>query len=275
LGREAQEELAELGQRIDAYSRRTAQLIVEDPSGSMRMAVELPSSLAREAIETLNRLPEADEKQLTQMLAGGLGIGLEAYAGGAATRGLALGAKSLGLGDDVAVAASSSNAWNDFQRVNRGVYGTTTEAAGAYRRLRAERAQLASAFMSEHGVPEYKIASYLEGMNLGREVQLVRYPRGTILEQWQIPSAPQGSWYALPGSSPSRLGIADIGIDRATRRIEEKIAIRYILEEDAVFLQSTARRTKDTWSVGGRRIQTEGGDIQLFWPDQLRIRRLD
>jgi hypothetical protein len=128
-------------------------------------------------------------------------------------------------------------------------------------------------------MPEPKIEGHLRGIDFSQPVEIVTLPKGTILQQTQPPGAPQGNYYAPPGTEPSKLGInsrGDVrGADGTVIAHAEKLTQLYETGTDVVVLRSTAAPIVDTWSmheIGANAFDAskaipfvaEGGGIQYF-----------
>lgn len=130
----------------------------------------------------------------------------------------------------------------------------------------ATRRKLAEDFYTKAGTPQSNIDGHLAGIDFTKPVDVVTIEKGSLLNQYQVPGAPQGSYYSpmSNGSSPSSLGISGEAIDRATGAIIEKLPKSYEVTTSVEMLRSSAAPIMDTWSIPGVASQTEGGAIQLF-----------
>jgi RHS repeat-associated protein len=81
LAREAQAELHHLSETIESAVQGVARLVAEDPFGTGHKLLTLPSSRAVAGIDTANRLPYLSEREITTLMASGIELGIEAYAG--------------------------------------------------------------------------------------------------------------------------------------------------------------------------------------------------
>jgi hypothetical protein len=128
----------------------------------------------------------------------------------------------------------------------------------------AARQKLANEFYAQQGYKEHQIPGHLNGIDFTKPVDVVKLPKGTVLEQWQVPGGPQGNYYAPPGTLASELGISPQGTIRATGEVVNKVSTRYVVTEDVQVLRSTAKDILDTWSVPGQTVQTLGGGTQYM-----------
>lgn len=150
----------------------------------------------------------------------------------------------------------------------RSVVGTADDGVHVASRaaIVATRRKLAEDFYIKAGTPQSKIDGHLAGIDFTKPVDVVTIEKGSLLNQYQVPGAPQGSYYSpmSNGSSPSSLGISSQAIDRATGTIVEKLPKPYEVTTSVEMLRSSAAPIMDTWSIPGVASQTEGGGIQLF-----------
>jgi hypothetical protein len=128
----------------------------------------------------------------------------------------------------------------------------------------AARQKLASDFYAQQGYKEHQIPGHLNGIAFTKPVDVVTLPKGTVLEQWQVPGGPQGNYYAPPSTLASELGMSPQGTIRATGEVVDKVSTRYIVAEDVQVLISTTKDILDTWSVPGQPVQTLGGGTQYM-----------
>jgi uncharacterized Zn-binding protein involved in type VI secretion len=130
----------------------------------------------------------------------------------------------------------------------------------------ATRRRLAENFYLKSGTPQSKIDGHLAGIDFTKSVDVVTVEKGALLNQYQVPGAPQGSYYSplSNGSSPSSLGISGQSTDRVTGTIIDKLPKPYEVTDPVEMLRSSAAPILDTWSIPGTASQTEGGSIQLF-----------
>lgn len=136
----------------------------------------------------------------------------------------------------------------------------------------AERKETAREFYRKQGWDDARIDSHLEGIDFSQPVEVVTLPEGTVLEQWQVPGGSQGSYYSLPGSKPTELGISGVGqgIDGSA---VSKVPSRFVVGKDAEVLKSTAKGVDDFWSFPGATGVTKGGGTQFFSPSKGLFKR--
>lgn len=127
------------------------------------------------------------------------------------------------------------------------------------------RQRTAADFYKSQGFAENRIPGHLDGIDFTKPVEVVRLDQGTPLTQYQAPGGSQGNYYAPKGTPASELGISPNGVNPATGEIIPKTSGNYVVGNDGVtVLRSTAAPVKDTWSVPGQSIQTDGGGTQYF-----------
>lgn len=126
------------------------------------------------------------------------------------------------------------------------------------------RRKLAEDFYRKQGFADHRIAGHLQGIDFDKPVEVVTLKKGTVLSQYQAPGGAQGTYYAHKGATPSSLGIAPEGLDPVTKVPVPKKAVTYIVTKDVEALQSTAAAIKDTWSIPGKTIPTDGGATQYM-----------
>jgi hypothetical protein len=90
--------------------------------------------------------------------------------------------------------------------------------------------------------------------------------------QWQAPGniPPAGGYFATPGTEPESLGIGRLGTawSRSRQPVVRKVPHRFEVKGSRRYIQSTASRANDNWSIKGGRVQrATGGGRQWFVPD--------
>jgi hypothetical protein len=90
--------------------------------------------------------------------------------------------------------------------------------------------------------------------------------------QWQAPGniPPAGGYFATPGTQPESLGIGRQGTawSRQGQPVMRKVPHRFEVKGSRKYIQSTAARADDNWSIKGGRVQrASGGGQQWFVPD--------
>jgi hypothetical protein len=90
--------------------------------------------------------------------------------------------------------------------------------------------------------------------------------------QWQAPGniPPAGGYFATPGTQPESLGIGRQGTawSRQGQPVMRKVPHRFEVKGSRRYIQSTAARADDNWSIKGGRVQrASGGGQQWFVPD--------
>lgn len=119
-------------------------------------------------------------------------------------------------------------------------------------------------FYEKLGWSSEKVADHLRGIDFNKPVEIITLPKGTRVGQWQFTSELTGNYFSTLGFSPTQLGIYSNGRELRT----------YILTEEMTVLRSTANAVKDTLSVPGLGIITEGGGIQFFTLDPSKLLRI-
>jgi hypothetical protein len=134
-------------------------------------------------------------------------------------------------------------------------------------------------FYRSQGFADERIEGHLRGIDFSKPIEVMTLPKGTLIQQTQPPGAPQGSYYAPPGTEPGKLGIAPQGDvrgpdgDIVVGHADKGTKI-YVTTEDVVVLKSTASKIEDNWSMheigtssrDGTPIPflAEGGGVQYF-----------
>ncbi|UAA37573.1 hypothetical protein KIH87_12725 [Paraneptunicella aestuarii] len=123
-------------------------------------------------------------------------------------------------------------------------------------RLITERKGLATSFYQESGYSIEATADHLKGIDFKAPVDVVTLNPGTDLIQFQIPEAPMGNYFALPGTPGNTLGFYTSG----------RVATNYVTTSDVKALRSTAASTIDHWSMKSYdwKIDAPGGGMQFF-----------
>ncbi|TMQ25575.1 MAG: hypothetical protein E6J90_05695 [Deltaproteobacteria bacterium] len=174
--------------------------------------------------------------------------------------------------------------------------GKTSEPPGKGPQSSPDRARLpadqqatydkAWEFYRSQGMADERIEGHLRGIDFSRPVEVTKIPKGTLIQQTQPPGAPQGSYYAPPGTEPSKLGISPKGDlrgpdgDTVVGHVDKSTRL-YVTTEDIVVLKSWAAEINDTWSMhdvgtssrDGTPIPflAEGGGIQYFTTEKPPI----
>jgi len=128
----------------------------------------------------------------------------------------------------------------------------------------AQKQQLARDFYLKQGYSPKRIDSHLAGIDFNQPVETVTPPQGTKVVQWQLPGAPQGNYYAFPGTTPQQLGISPIALNTTDGTMVNKIPTAYITNSEVEVLKSTAAAVNDTWSIPGRALATQGKGTQMM-----------
>ncbi len=114
-------------------------------------------------------------------------------------------------------------------------------------------------FYSEGGWPSAKIDSHLDGIDFWDPVIEQITPKGSLLEQHQMPNGVKGNYFTEPGAERNKLGIYTSG----------RVLNRYMAIGDVRTLRSTTADIVDHWSMAeyGWQIELEGGETQYFTHD--------
>ena len=132
-----------------------------------------------------------------------------------------------------------------------------------YHKIQYTRAnvELAVSYFITQNVEPY---TYMDGIDLSKPVKVFHIKKGDVFIQYQLAGAPQGNFYGLEGSTPSELGINEIGWDEEESIVVKKELRLYIATKDFDALSSYAAAVVDDWSTPEDETQTEGTAIQLF-----------
>lgn len=117
--------------------------------------------------------------------------------------------------------------------------------------LVVQRQATARDFYRSRGWPDEKIAAHIKGIDFSKPVEVTTLKPGTTVSQWQKQGAPQGNYYAPPGTDPATLGIDTAG----------RVETQYVVKEPVQVLKSTAADVPD-WRGSGATYQ--GGGTQYF-----------
>jgi len=138
--------------------------------------------------------------------------------------------------------------------------GNVNLAAPAVAETTATRQAIAYNFYKSAGWSDAKILNHLQGIDFTQPVDVISIPQDTRVVQYQIPGAPVGNYFAPVGTPANTLGIYTSGL----------VGNVYTATEPITVLRSTSASITDTWSMqrAGWQIQTQGGSIQFFAPNQ-------
>lgn len=121
-------------------------------------------------------------------------------------------------------------------------------------RIKEARLDRAEAFYAEAGFTPRLMKDHVKGIDLSKPVSVVSSERGTVYWQYQHHGGGQGSYYTLPKTSSSGLGIGQQGRDL---KCYESVV------DNTPILKSTAADIEDNWS-GNTNEHAKGGAIQFF-----------
>lgn len=117
-------------------------------------------------------------------------------------------------------------------------------------------------------------AEYAAGINFFKPVKIYQVKKGDIFIQYQVPAAPQGSFYGLQESTPSELGINEMGLDPKTKSRVKKEKRIYVATKDFNVLSSYAAPAIDNWSTPEDESRTQGNKQQFFTICKLCFERI-
>lgn len=142
----------------------------------------------------------------------------------------------------------------------------------------AAREKVAQAFYTQQaGMEEAAAEAHISGIDLHQPVIAATSPPPETLTQWHAPGA-TGRYFSNPGTKPADLGIGNFCLDPKTRQITGKSVDTFAVKPGTAYLQSTAKKVVDTWSVPlnnacpsplkqfGLPQMTKGGATQYFIP---------
>jgi len=105
---------------------------------------------------------------------------------------------------------------------------------------------------------------YMQAIDYSKPVVVYHINKGDKFIQYQVPGAPQGNFYALEGSTPTELGISDVGWDPKSEKVVKKEMRIYTATKDFDVLSSYSAPVVDNWSTPEIETQTTGHKLQLF-----------
>jgi len=119
-----------------------------------------------------------------------------------------------------------------------------------------ERFETAYDFYRQSGFDANRTIDHMRGIDFSYPVDVVTISKGTEVIQYQIPGAPVGNYFALPGTQGNQLGFYTSGRQATT----------FISTGNVQVLRSTASSTIDDWSMKayGWEIEAPGGATQFF-----------
>jgi uncharacterized Zn-binding protein involved in type VI secretion len=143
-----------------------------------------------------------------------------------------------------------------------------------------ERARLSVAyrFYSAQGAPKilpHQSWSHIQGIDLKQPVDVIDVSGQTLYQRGR-PGDWLGEYFSDdPNVSPTKLGISDQAYARVNGQIvpppvsrDKRMAV-FPPKPPALALRSTAAKIKDTWSILGKSVQTQGGGPQLMVPSKF------
>lgn len=143
-----------------------------------------------------------------------------------------------------------------------------------------ERARLSVAyrFYSAHGGPKilpHQSWSHIKGIDLTKPVDIVDVSGKTLYQRGR-PGDWLGEYFCDdPNVPPTKLGVSNEVYARVNGQIvpppvsRDKRKADFASKPPALALRSTAAKIKDTWSIPGRSVQTQGGGPQLMVPSKF------
>ena len=161
---------------------------------------------------------------------------------------------------------------------------TMEEAKTLHRAVRNERRNVAKNFYKTHN-PEMtpdQIESHIRGIDFMKPVEVGTFKPSAqnkiSLYQYQRLSDKgkylQGHYFTTsPRISAEEVGVLSTHSLNDANRATNQLPIPFpkqqftgVLEEETVYLKSTARRIKDNWSMHGQSIEVKGGAEQIYIP---------
>ena len=156
--------------------------------------------------------------------------------------------------------------------------------------LESDSRNRAWSFFIASGKSVEQARDLMGGIDFSQPVEVIVVAAGTSLIQQQAPGSPQGDWYTMGRTRPTRAGISrhssgergwEEGDFRGAmpRRVLPRMELRrgeaYVATDDVAMLKSVAASVRDTWSLASRRatVQTEGGALQYYSADKRNITR--
>jgi Bacterial toxin 46 len=93
-----------------------------------------------------------------------------------------------------------------------------------------------------------RIRAHLKGIDFAKPVSAALTPPPSQVVSFRVPGQ-KGNYFADPGTLPTQLGIGNLGIDQNLKTLVEKKATQYVVQPGTAYLQTTAKKVVDTWSV--------------------------
>ena len=114
-------------------------------------------------------------------------------------------------------------------------------------------------FYAANGFSNARAFEHMRGIDFSQPVEVVTLPKGTEVVQYKLPGAPVGKYFSPPEAVGSSVGIYTSGRQR----------VSFFATRDVRALKSKAAPMVDDYSMAehGWQIETEGGEIQYFTPD--------
>jgi len=127
-----------------------------------------------------------------------------------------------------------------------------------------DRKHAAYNFYMRTGWETPRILDQMKGIDFTHPVWVSEVEKNSILFQWVKETRGVGNYFATSAVSPDKLGIA-----RGNRVLNI-----FATQESTKALVSTAKGVEDIWTIPGKKIVTEGGEIQYFIFEKWKVRKL-
>jgi hypothetical protein len=123
-----------------------------------------------------------------------------------------------------------------------------------------ENISVAVHFMKD--VPDHD--KYLKGIDFNKPINKYHVSKYQTFVQYQTPNSSQGNFYGFEESTPTELGISDVGWDPVLKKVVKKEKRVYVTIAEFDAMISYAAPVVDDWSTPEIETQTKGTARQLF-----------
>ena len=139
-----------------------------------------------------------------------------------------------------------------------------------------QRKKIAYNFYKRNGFKRKDINNAIKDIDLEKSVSLEKVSAGQEFDQWQIPTAGQGNYYAEVGEQPTNVGINPKGEDWNTKQIMDRVVNRYKTIRGVQTLKSTAKPGFiDNFSIESQPYTTQGGAQQYFTSEKDAFEKIN